>query len=184
MVRFLIPDESALSYLTVVHPAVGPLSVAVDARGAVVTVEFGAGRVDTPSLAPLKERLTRYFAGEDHGVEICVAPRGLTAMQQSVLKAIAEIQSGCVSSYSAVAQSAGYPTSVRAVATAVGRNPVPVLVPCHRVLPVAAARRWDTAAESLLDNPGELGHFTPCDSLKPLLLRHDSTLKKLKKRVF
>jgi methylated-DNA-[protein]-cysteine S-methyltransferase len=57
-----------------------------------------------------------------------------TAFQQSVWRALCAIEAGATQSYAAVARSVGSPQAVRAVGAAVGRNPVSVIVPCHRVV--------------------------------------------------
>jgi O-6-methylguanine DNA methyltransferase len=63
-----------------------------------------------------------------------------TAFQQAVWSALAAIPRGETRTYSAIARTIGRPTAVRAVGGACGANPIPVLVPCHRVL--AAGGRW------------------------------------------
>ena len=59
---------------------------------------------------------------------------GGTAFQQSVWRAMLKIKLGCTQSYSQIATAIGNPKAVRAVGGACGANPIPVLVPCHRVL--------------------------------------------------
>lgn len=124
----------------------------------------------------MSQEFERLFKGED--VDIEVSPRGVTDMQLSVLRAIACLHFGSVASYSALAASAGFPSAVRAVATAVGRNPIPVVLPCHRVVPVAAAGLWEQSPLKLFEKPSLLGHYTPDDSLKPRLLQYELNLKK------
>jgi methylated-DNA-[protein]-cysteine S-methyltransferase len=57
-----------------------------------------------------------------------------TLLQKRVWKEIAQIKKGTVITYKELAQRAGFPKAIRAVATAVGKNPHPVVVPCHRVI--------------------------------------------------
>ncbi len=76
-------------------------------------------------------------------------------------------------SYSELAERVGC-RSVRAVATAVGRNPLPVLVPCHRVLPSAGAAEWRLNQSRVLSTPKLLGHYTPLDVLKYKLLAFET----------
>jgi methylated-DNA-[protein]-cysteine S-methyltransferase len=86
------------------------------------------------------EQLHRYFAGQmkRQAFELGdVLPLDLsrgTAFQQSVWQALLRIPMGGISSYGQIAQMIGNSAAVRAVGAAVGRNPISVLVPCHRVL--------------------------------------------------
>jgi len=78
--------------------------------------------------------LQRYFEGDIAAVEkIRVDPKG-TAFQQRVWCAARKIPAGKVASYSAIAERIGNPTAYRAVAQALGHNPVVLAVPCHRVI--------------------------------------------------
>jgi len=70
--------------------------------------------------------------GQADGVAIDL--RGLSPFATAVLGQVAAIPRGQVRSYGAIATSVGSPRAVRAVGTAVGRNPIPLLVPCHRVV--------------------------------------------------
>ncbi len=85
-------------------------------------------------------QLTRYFAGQMKAQDFSfgtVLPLDLkqgTAFQQSVWQALLKIPMGGSTSYGAVAAQIGKPAAVRAVGAAVGRNPIGILVPCHRVL--------------------------------------------------
>lgn len=57
-----------------------------------------------------------------------------TKLEMAVWMAIAQIPEGEVWTYSELAEKAGYPKAIRAVASAVGRNPLPLIIPCHRVV--------------------------------------------------
>ena len=59
---------------------------------------------------------------------------GGTAFQQAVWRALLSIAPGCTASYADISQAVGNPAAVRAVGAAVGRNPVSIIVPCHRVV--------------------------------------------------
>ncbi|MDE6450079.1 MAG: methylated-DNA--[protein]-cysteine S-methyltransferase [Muribaculaceae bacterium] len=174
MIRFLEEDGSAMRRVVVSHGAVGDLTACVDARGAVVRVEWGdtsPGGVDYEGLDAVKENLQRWFAGED--VEVTVAPRGLGTMALAVLRVIAGVRPGDVTGYSDIAIAAGYGNAVRAVATAVGHNPLPVVIPCHRVVPAMAARLWRRERSAVMSDARLLGRYTPDDSLKPRLLSYE-----------
>ncbi len=81
----------------------------------------------------LRDRLERALGdGETAGVPVDL--RGLPDFQRSVLTTCATIEAGTVRSYGWIARRLGNPGSVRAVGTALGRNPIPLIVPCHRVV--------------------------------------------------
>lgn len=79
-------------------------------------------------------QLTQYFAGHRSGFDVPLDLSGGTAFQQSVWQALRRIEPGQTSSYSNVSKSIGNAAAVRAAAAAVARNPVSIIVPCHRVL--------------------------------------------------
>jgi methylated-DNA-[protein]-cysteine S-methyltransferase len=93
-------------------------------------------RPESPS--PLLERaagqLTEYFAGTRTTFDLPVRPPGGTEFQQSVWQRLSELGFGEVTSYGELGLSLGKPGSGRAVGGAVGANPVPILIGCHRVL--------------------------------------------------
>ena len=84
-------------------------------------------------LASCGKQLTEYFAAQRQHFELPLAARG-TAFQQAVWAALALIPYGAVRSYRDIAHSIGNPAAVRAVGAANGRNPLPIVVPCHRVI--------------------------------------------------
>lgn len=88
---------------------------------------------DEPRLRTLIAQYREYERGERTRFELPLAPHG-TPFQRSVWQALAGIPFGKTCSYGSIAQSIGAPAAVRAVGAAVGRNPISVIVPCHRVL--------------------------------------------------
>lgn len=82
-----------------------------------------------------KEILDRYFTGEKLAFEHLdfLAPEG-TEFQKSVWKILRKIPYGKTTTYGDIAKQLSKPSAMRAVGGAVGRNPIPILVPCHRVL--------------------------------------------------
>ena len=90
-------------------------------------------RRDTAPFRHLREQLAAYFHGELRHFELPLAPHG-TAFQQSVWSALRDIPYGQTCSYGDIAQVIGNPKGVRAVGLANGRNPLPIIVPCHRVI--------------------------------------------------
>ncbi|CAN5415504.1 methylated-DNA--[protein]-cysteine S-methyltransferase [soil metagenome] len=86
-----------------------------------------------PVLDRAATQLTEYFAGTRTSFDVPVALHG-TEFQKSVWARLVELEFGDVTSYGELGQSTGRPTAGRAVGGAVGANPVPILIPCHRVL--------------------------------------------------
>jgi methylated-DNA-[protein]-cysteine S-methyltransferase len=84
-------------------------------------------------IAQAGRELAEYFRGERSDFTVPLDARG-TAFQQQVWRALSGIASGATTSYGAIARSLGKAAAVRAVGAAVGRNPVSIIVPCHRVL--------------------------------------------------
>lgn len=80
-----------------------------------------------------KKQLAEYFSGKRKDFDLRLSLSG-TDFQVSVLKALLEIPYGETRSYGAIAKRIGRPRAVRAVGAANGRNPIPIIVPCHRVI--------------------------------------------------
>ncbi|MEM9207929.1 MAG: methylated-DNA--[protein]-cysteine S-methyltransferase [Pseudomonadota bacterium] len=90
----------------------------------------------TESPAPFAQaaqQLDEYFAGSRHAFDLTLKPTG-TAFQLAVLDALLEIPYGETVSYQDIAARIGRPNAVRAVGAANGRNPLPIVIPCHRVV--------------------------------------------------
>ena len=88
---------------------------------------------DDPLLREAALQLADYFACRRSGFDLPLDLLG-TAFQRQVWQALLGIERGRTASYGAIARGIGSPQAVRAVGAAVGRNPVSVIVPCHRVL--------------------------------------------------
>jgi methylated-DNA-[protein]-cysteine S-methyltransferase len=102
-------------------------------------VAFAASAVPRsaePLFLEAQAQLDAYFAGELQRFELPLAPRG-TEFQRSVWAALLEIPYGSTSTYSELAAAIGRPSACRAVGAANGRNPLAVVVPCHRVIGAA-----------------------------------------------
>ncbi|NMP23050.1 methylated-DNA--[protein]-cysteine S-methyltransferase [Sulfobacillus sp. DSM 109850] len=84
-------------------------------------------------MTPFRQAFQSYFAGDLTIWDIALDMEG-TPFQLAVWQALAAIPYGSVTTYGALAQSLGQPRAVRAVAAAVGKNPLPVVLPCHRVV--------------------------------------------------
>ncbi len=103
-------------------------------RGAPDWRPWGAPENHHPVLDQAARELEEYFAGRRQRFDVPLDLSGGTAFQQSVWRALLDIDAGDSQSYSQVAARIGHPSAVRAVGTAVGPNPLSVIVPCHRVL--------------------------------------------------
>ncbi len=98
------------------------------------TPRVGASwRRDRRILSPVADQLRAYLAGELTKFDLALAPRG-TRFQLRVWSALLDIPYGSTASYAEVARSIGSPAATRAVGAANGRNPIAVIVPCHRVI--------------------------------------------------
>lgn len=134
----------------VIDSPVGPLWVAVGPKG-VSTIHygrepsswelrrllrlFGPGIVpDRRRAAPVARELDQYFEGRRRAFDIPVDLRGLTPFQERVLRRTSRIAYGDLVTYKTVARAAGNERASRAAGAAVGSNPIPIVVPCHRVV--------------------------------------------------
>lgn len=127
---------------TVVDSPVGPLTL-VAAGGALVGLymteqrhrpaEEAFGAPDPGPFTEAAAQLRDYFAGERTGFDLPLAPEG-TPFQRVVWDALLEIPYGETVSYGQLADRIGRPTASRAVGMANGRNPIGIIVPCHRVV--------------------------------------------------
>ena len=93
----------------------------------------GRWREDTAAFPDVVAQLAAYFAGKRTGFEVALRPAG-TSFQQRVWDALSEIPYGETRSYGEIARRIGQPGAARAVGLANGRNPIAVIVPCHRVI--------------------------------------------------
>lgn len=116
----------------VVESPIGPLGVVVEGD-VVVGVRFGAGS-GADASHPASEQLRKYFAGELTDFTVPVEMRGGSEFERAVWGEIAKIPYGEMLTYGAIATALGDPGAARAVGTACNHNPVPVIVPCHRVV--------------------------------------------------
>jgi methylated-DNA-[protein]-cysteine S-methyltransferase len=162
-----------VSYRIVDSP-IGPLLLAATPAG-LVRVAFAiedhdvvlaelAGQVSPRVLQTgrrlddVARQLDEYFVGTRHTFDVAVDLQLAHGFRRAVLMHLPDIPYGATASYREVATSAGRPRAVRAVGTACARNPVPVVVPCHRVV------RSD----------GSLGQYRGGVETKQLLLAHEA----------
>lgn len=88
---------------------------------------------DTDALAHVCEQLTAYFAGELRTFDLALDPIG-TPFQRSVWALLQEIPYGTTATYAQIARKLDKPAATRAVGAANGANPIPFIIPCHRVI--------------------------------------------------
>ncbi len=93
---------------------------------------------ETPVLVRTAAQLREYFAGERTLFDLPLAPDG-TGFQRLVWDALAQIPYGVTRSYGELARAIGRPAASRAVGTANARNPISIIVPCHRVIGASGA---------------------------------------------
>jgi len=135
---------------SVIDSPLGPLWIAVGPKG-VVGIHYGAepsagelGRIvraygpgvlpDARRADPVARELDQYFAGKRKRFDVAVDLSPLTDFQRRILSATARVAFGDVSTYAKVAARAGSEKAMRAAGQALGSNPIPIVVPCHRVL--------------------------------------------------
>lgn len=126
-----------MPYTVLRDTPIGPLTVIADGS-AVTAIRFGAlvGIGDlslTPLLLAAKEELTAYFAGRLCTFSVPVCPQG-SVFSRRVWEAVCEIPYGQTVSYGEIAAHIGNPKAARAVGMANHRNPIPIIIPCHRVI--------------------------------------------------
>jgi methylated-DNA-[protein]-cysteine S-methyltransferase len=114
------------------HTPVGDLSVSEE-HGAIVAIDWGWGSQQTPTplLRRACDQLHAYFDAELTDFDLPLAPAG-TSYQQRVWQALCAIPHGTTRSYIDIASIAG--GSPRSVGQANGNNPIPIVIPCHRVV--------------------------------------------------
>lgn len=169
----MTPPNPPLLY-TYTDSPVGRLMLAGDG-GSLQYVSFPAGkrarrpldswRRDDALFGEAIRQLRAYFAGELTAFELPLELNG-TAFQKSVWKALRNIPYGQTCSYGELAERIGRPTASRAVGAANGANPLPIIVPCHRVIGAN----------------GALTGFGGGVETKALLLRHEQRVQRLNTR--
>jgi methylated-DNA-[protein]-cysteine S-methyltransferase len=162
----MLPAEAPVRALTLPSP-VGPLVLAASGH-AITALLFGerslaeVPRGETPLLVEARRQLEAYFAGARVRFELPLAPSG-TPFQLRVWEQLLAIPFGETWSYQRVADAIGQPTATRAVGASNGRNPISIIVPCHRVIGADGsltgyggglpAKRWLLAHEARRAQP-------------------------------
>lgn len=129
---------------TTIDAPMGPLTLVSSERGLRAILWPSAGertrvRLEevTPGSSPILDatatQLAEYFEGGRHSFDLPLDPQG-TEFQLLAWKALADIPYGQTTTYSRQAQRIGRPNAVRAVAAANGKNPISIVLPCHRII--------------------------------------------------
>ena len=118
--------------------------------------------IETTILTPVVQKMiTDYFKGSYVDFKNCVSLDldSLTTFNRRVLAACSKIRAGQTLSYSQIAEKIGSPGAARAVGTALAKNPLPLIIPCHRVI----------------KTDGQIGQFSAAgdENLKEKLLKHE-----------
>ncbi len=160
-------DSSGSTAARVVNSPIGELILVASARG-IIRICFGecSDYAMVSGDSPLQDHLNaaamqldEYFAGERRDFHLPLDPAG-TRFQQSVWQQVQLVALGQTATYGDIAGRIGNPAAARAVGSALGANPVPLIIPCHRVI---------GANSSLTGFSGGL-------EIKRLLLGHESAL--------
>ena len=150
----------------IIESPIGPLKLTVDHR-ALIGIDWATPGepISTEharkgaTLDRVQSELSRYFSGKLKHWSLELSLEG-TEFQQSVWAALRNIPVGTTSTYQEIADAIGRPSAVRAVGSAIGRNPIPVVIPCHRVI----------------GSNGSLTGFSGGLDKKTWLLRHEGIL--------
>jgi methylated-DNA-[protein]-cysteine S-methyltransferase len=142
-------EKERIYYDVLPKSPIGPVYIALSAHG-VVAIDFSDGEEAFLSwihkrtgVYPMRslERMTEaihqvgeYLAGKRAAFDLPIDMRFLTDFQGTVLRAVMKVPRGEVITYGALARMIGRPKAARAVGRALGSNPIPIVIPCHRVL--------------------------------------------------
>jgi methylated-DNA-[protein]-cysteine S-methyltransferase len=154
--------DSAVGALLLAATPLGLLRVAFANEGHDVVLQNLSQRVsprmlEAPArLDPVARQLDEYFTGGRHSFDVALDWSLSQGFRRTVLEHLnADVRYGDTASYAALAQLSGAPKAVRAVGTACATNPIPIVVPCHRVIrsdgTVGAYRGGPAAKRVLLD---------------------------------
>lgn len=138
--------DSPVGPLLLAATPVGVVRVAFAGEGHDAVLDALAARIGPrvldapPALDGPARQLDEYFAGRRRAFDVPLDLRLATGFRAAVLRALPDIAYGTTASYARVAAAVGNPRAVRAVGTACATNPLPLLVPCHRVVRSSGAR--------------------------------------------
>jgi len=131
-----MPDPAKAMYGLLMESPIGPLRLESDGER-ITALAFDATGTSSEEMPAVllegKRQLEEYFAGMRREFGLQLATNG-TAFQQRVWEAVKAIPSGSTSSYQRIAAQIGGNAMARAVGAANGANPIPIIIPCHRVI--------------------------------------------------
>lgn len=130
-----------------------------------VQKKFRTARTLSPVLVQAMTELAEYFHGKRNTFTVPTAFTHGTPFQQSVWSALRTIPQGTTSTYGDIAKTIGKPKAARAVGSAVKKNPILILFPCHRVI----------------QKSGKIGSFVAGTACKRSLLENENAIKPVKK---
>jgi methylated-DNA-[protein]-cysteine S-methyltransferase len=108
------------------------ISYTVEGQDEVVAGVFGARVLRSP-LDEVRRELDEYFAGRRHDFELPLDLR-VAPFHEAVLNELARVPYGQVDTYGHLAKRVGHPKAARAIGTVMNRNPIPIVLPCHRII--------------------------------------------------
>lgn len=133
-------DTSSTTFYELIASPIGPLLLIADEK--LRAIRFHGDQHEPPpgsragSSAVIERaahQLAEYFGGKRHSFDLPLGPRG-SAFQLAVWRLLPEIPYGTTTTYGDIATRLGQPSAARAVGSANGANPLPIVVPCHRVI--------------------------------------------------
>ncbi|MCL2331222.1 MAG: methylated-DNA--[protein]-cysteine S-methyltransferase [Proteobacteria bacterium] len=125
-------------FFKVIPTKIGRITI-TEHNGAIIALDIGIGanvdgiKGNSQLLRDAALQLTEYLDGKRRKFDLKLAPKG-TEFQMAVWAALQQIPFGTTISYKDLAAEIGRPNAWRAAGNAVGRNPIPIIIPCHRVL--------------------------------------------------
>lgn len=138
--------DSPLTVISMTHERLGPIRVVLSSQG-VVGLHMKAEEADVRNAYPgrtlvesteqhstILDQLAAYFDGSRRQFDVAIDWSAFTPFQEQVLRLVSEIKYGQTSTYQDIARQLGKPGAARAVGRANATNPIPIIIPCHRVL--------------------------------------------------
>ena len=123
-----------MKYTMTVRSPIGPLRLAEE-DGCLIELTFGTAKTEQPSvfLMHCAHEIQEYFEGKRNNFDLPLSPVG-TDFQKSVWNELYRIPYGETRTYGEIADAVGSPKAFRAVGMACNRNPIAIIIPCHRVI--------------------------------------------------
>lgn len=124
--------------MDIIQTVIGLLTI-IESEGSITHIHFGEVKImgikarRTPLIEETEKQINEFYRGERDSFNLPLLLQG-TEFQNKVWKALLEIPKGETRSYKDIAVAVGNPNASRAVGMANNRNPIPVIVPCHRVI--------------------------------------------------